>query len=247
MKKFSLFLILIFLVISTVGAVALSPEEIINRRDDNEYISSARMEAEMIIKQKNREMKKEMIIYSEGDNALTEFVNPRDRGTKYLKRGDTLWMYFHEAEESMEISGHMLEQNMMGSDFSYQDMLESEQLTELYDFELVDEKDVDGRPAYVLLGTARKDKEVAYYERKIWIDQERFIGLREELFARNGRLLKVAKVKEVKEFDEGRYYPVKMVMEDQLRAESSTTFLINELEFDVEFPEDFFTHEALEL
>jgi len=204
----------------------LTAEEIINRRDDNEYIVSARMEAEMIIIQRNRETAKEMVSYGQEGDGLIEFINPRDRGTKYLKLGDELWMYFPDAEDLVRISGHMLRQ--------------------LYEFELLGQQELEGRPAYVLRGTAREGKEVSYYERIVWIDQERFIGLREELYARNGRLLKVAIVNEVKEFEDNRWYPVEMVMEDKLREESRTIFRITELEFNPEIPEGIFSLESLQ-
>ena len=224
----------------------LTAEEIMNQRDDNEFIVSARMEAEMVIVKGNRETVKEMVSYSQEGDALTEFTNPRDRGTKYLKLGGELWMYFPDAEDLVRISGHMLRQGMMGSDFSYQDALESERLTDLYQFEILGEEEIDGRMAYVLSGIAREGEEVSYYERKIWIDQERYIGLREELYARNGRMLKVAEVTEVDLFDDDRWYPTEMVMSDQLMEDSRTIFRINEIEFNPEIPEGTFSLDSLQ-
>ena len=224
----------------------LTVEEIMNQRDDNEFIVSARMEAEMVIIKGNRETVKEMVSYSREGDGLTEFINPRDRGTKYLKLGDELWMYFPDAEDLVRISGHMLRQGMMGSDFSYQDALESEKLTDLYQFELLGQEEIDGRMAYVLSGTAREGEEVSYYERKIWIDQERYIGLREELYARNGRLLKVAEVTEIDLFDDDRWYPTEMVMSDQLMEDSRTIFRIREIEFNPEIPEGTFSLDSLQ-
>ncbi|MGM0414240.1 MAG: outer membrane lipoprotein-sorting protein [Bacillota bacterium] len=224
----------------------LTADEIMNQRDDNEFIVSARMEAEMIIVKGNRETVKEMTSYTRKGEALTEFTNPRDRGTKYLKQGDELWMYFPDAEDLVRISGHMLRQGLMGSDFSYQDALESEKLTDLYQFELLGEEEIDGQMTYVLKGTAREGKEVSYYERKIWVDQERYIGLREELYARNGRLLKVAEVTEVDQFDDDRWYPTELVMNDRLTEDSKTIFKIKELEFNPEIPEGTFSIEGLQ-
>ena len=224
----------------------LTVEEIMNQRDDNEFIVSARMEAEMVIIKGNRETVKEMVSYSREGDGLTEFINPRDRGTKYLKLGDELWMYFPDAEDLVRISGHMLRQGMMGSDFSYQDALESERLTDLYQFELLGEEELDDRMTYVLSGIAREGQEVSYYERKIWVDQERHIGLREELYARNGRLLKVAEVTEVDLFDDDRWYPTEMVMSDQLMADSRTIFRIKEIEFNPEIPAGTFSLDALQ-
>jgi len=249
MKKKIITVILLFLLMTSTAvlnaaAEELTADEIINRRDDNEYIITAYSEAEMIIKNSGREQTKTMEVWQDEENALALFTNPRDRGTKFLKRDDDLWMFFPEAEDLVKISGHMLEQGMMGSDFSYQDMLESDKLTELYDFKLLGEEEYQGRPAYKLEGVKVPGKEVSYYRRVVWIDKERFVGLREELYAESGRLLKVAEVLKVEEI-EGRWYPVRSIMENKLRKETSTTFILNEIEFNPELPENIFTLERL--
>ena len=50
-----------------------------------------------------------MISLTDKQNSLTEFTNPGS-GTKFLKRGDELWMFFPDAEDIVKISGHMLNQ-----------------------------------------------------------------------------------------------------------------------------------------
>lgn len=240
----ALFLIINLLFTVQIAAEELTAEEIINRRDENEYIITAYSEAEMIIKSGGRTQTKVMRSWQDEENAMAEFTNPRDRGTRFLKRGDDLWMFFPDAEDLVKISGHMLEQGMMGSDFSYQDMLESDKLTDLYEFELLGEEEYEGRSAYKLEGIKVPGKEVSYYRRVVWIDSERFVGLKEELYAESGRLLKEAKVLEVEEID-GRWYPVQMIMENKLRKNTSTEFIVKEIEFNPELPEDIFTLERL--
>ena len=110
----SLIFILIIGGILPVAFGALTAEEIIKRRDDNEYYDSAMAEAEMVIINRNRRIVKTMTSYGQGDNGLVIFTNPRDRGTKFLKRGDDLWMFFPDAEDLVKISGHMLNQGIMG-------------------------------------------------------------------------------------------------------------------------------------
>ena len=223
---------------------ALTAEEIIRRRDDNEHFETAKAEAEMVIINRNRKIVKNMTSYAQGDNGLVIFTNPRDRGAKFLKRGDDLWMFFPDAEDLVKISGHMLNQGIMGSDFSYQDVMESDKLMDLYKFELIGEGEIDGRPCYVLEGTAAPGKEVSYYLRKSWVDKERFVGLKEELYARSGRLLKVMTVTKVEEI-EGRWYPLESVMEDKLRKDTRTEFVISAIEFNPQIPEGTFTLENL--
>ncbi|MBA7587082.1 hypothetical protein ES708_29096 [subsurface metagenome] len=230
------------LVITT--AAEMTAEEIINKRDDNEYFDTAQMEAEMIIVSGSRKITKTMVILSDKKNALVEFTNPRDRGTKFLKRENDLWMFFPDAEEIIKISGHMLNQGMMGSDFSYQDIMESDKLTDLYNFEVVREEEIEGRLCYVLEGIAREGVKVSYYRRVSWIDKERFIGLKEELYTQSGRLLKETKVNEVQEI-EGRWIPIDSVMENKLRKNTYTGFKITNIDFNPEIPEGTFTLQNL--
>lgn len=247
MKK-HIFLLICLMTLSlfiTTPVSAITAEEIINKRDDNEYIETAKVESEMVIINGNRKMTKTMVSFMEEDNSLTSFTNPRDRDTRFLKRGDDLWMFFPDAEDIVKISGHMLNQGMMGSDFSYQDMMESDKLTDLYNFELIGEEEIDDRQTYVLEGIAVEGKEVSYYRRKTWIDKERFIGLKEELYARSGRLLKVMNVNKVDQI-EGRWYPVESVMENKLRKNTRTEFVIKSIEFNPEIPAGTFTLQNLQ-
>jgi outer membrane lipoprotein-sorting protein len=237
-------LLIMLLILSSQLVFAITAEEIINKRDDNEFYESARVEAEMIIINGSREMSKELISISDKNNALSEFINPRDRGTKFLKRGDDLWMFFPDAEELVKISGHMLEQGVMGSDFSYQDMMESDKLTELYDYRIIGEEMVDNRLSYVLEGIAIEGKEVSYYRRLTWVDKERFIGLKEELYAKSGRLLKIITVEKIEEINE-RWFPMSTVMENKLRKDTRTIFNILSIEFNPEIPENTFSLENL--
>lgn len=216
-------------------------EEIVARMDANAYMASAHLVAKLVIRAGSREITKQMEGWVVGNQkAMVTFLNPGDRGTKYLKLGDELWMFFPDAEDLVKISGHMLKQGMMGSDFSYQDALESEKMGELYEFKLAGVETYDGARCYVLEATALPGKQVSYPKRKIWVDCEKFVARREELYAASGKLLKVSRVEEVKEKD-GRTYASRVVMEDKLKRGSSTTLIIEQVEFDVKIPDEVFS------
>ena len=230
--------------LTAIATAQLTAEEIIQKRDDNEYIQSSYAEATMIISQGGRKIEKTMVMYSLEKDALVEFTNPSDRGTKYLKRDDNLWMFFPDAEDIVKISGHMLEQGFMGSDFSYQDMMESDKLTELYSFSLLEEDTFDDRPCYVLEAIAVPGQKVSYYRRVTWIDKERFVGLKEELYTESGRLLKTTEVQEIQE-TEGRWLPVQTIMENKLRKDTYTQFIITEIELNPELDDNLFSLQSL--
>ena len=246
-KRFLLIGVIISILITSLivtVAAEMTAEEIINKRDDNEYFETAQMEAEMIIVSGSRIITKTMVALTDKQNSLVEFTNSQDRGTKFLKREDDLWMFFPDAEEIIKISGHMLNQGMMGSDFSYQDVMEADKLTDLYDFEIIKEEELDGRPCYVLEGIAREGVKVSYYRRVSWIDKERFIGLKEELYAQSGRILKETKANVIEEI-EGRWVPTNSVMENKLRKDTYTEFTITQIKFNLEIPEETFTLQNL--
>ena len=250
MKKIKLFLLIgitvsiLFPCLIIAAAAEMTAEEIINKRDDNEYFETAQMEAEMIIVSGSRKIVKTMDTLTDKKNSLVEFTNSQDRGTKFLKREDDLWMFFPDAEEIIKISGHMLNQGMMGSDFSYQDVMEADKLTDLYDFEIIKEEEFEGRPCYVLEGIAREGVKVSYYRRISWVDKERFIGLKEELYAKSGRILKETKANVIEEI-EGRWVPTNSVMENKLRKNTYTEFTITQIKFNLEILEETFTLQNL--
>ena len=92
----------------------------------------------------------------------------------------------------------MLRQSVMGSDMSYEDMMEDPRLAVLYTASVGGEEDYEGRVCWVL-DLASRGAEIAYFKRKVWVDKERFVVLREERFAKSGKLLKTTEVKSVEQ------------------------------------------------
>jgi len=249
MKHIYLFLLITLLLASSVISEAeeLTCEEIIKKVDTNTSFTTTYMEARMIVHTTKRVDEKQLKIWAEGnEKSYSEVLAPeREAGTKYLKIDEDLWMWLPSAEKIIRISGHMLRQSMLGSDMSYEDSMErSSELLDKYSCELLDEEIISERDCYVLELTAT-DREVTYYRRKMWIDKERFISLREELYAKSGKLLKEMEIIEVKQIGK-RWYPVNIVMRNKLRKNSYTEFILDVIEFDIELDEDIFSQRHLE-
>lgn len=237
--------ILILIPKSTPGQ-ELTADMILARIDDNMVYESAYSEMDMIITIGKRIIKKELVSYTEGiEKSFVEFLSPaRDRGTKMLKIGKVLKIYFPSAERVMRLSGHMLKQSMMGSDFSYEDMMETaEELKKEYQVKLLGEELYNEIPCYVLELESR-DESQTYFFRKIWVDKEKFIGHKAEFSAKSGKLLKVMTVGNIQSFKD-RFYPTRVTMEDKLRKDSKTEMVIKNIQFDVPIPEGTFTERNL--
>jgi len=248
MKKIFFFtLILLICRLLPVSNPILTPEEILDKIDRNMVFEKASSQIEMEINIKRRKIVKGLISYSIGnDKSYLEFLSPaRDKGTKILKLGKVIKIYYPSAERIMRLSGHMLRQSMMGSDFSFEDMTEkSRKLREEYSGKLLDNELFDGRDCYVIVLLSNIPKQT-YFRRKIWVDSERFVGLKEELYSKSGKLLKIMKVENVKKYA-NRYYPVKVLMIDKLRKNSSTLLTIKKIDFNSDIPGSYFTERMLQ-
>jgi outer membrane lipoprotein-sorting protein len=160
-----------------------------------------------------------------------------------LKLEEQLWIYSPSTDRTIQISGHMLRQSVMGSDLSYEDMMDDRKLTDLYNAKVDGEEEIDGRETWILELTAKVD-DVAYETRKIWIDQERYIPLKEELFAKSGQLLKRSTMIDVKQI-QGRWFPTTIVYKDMLKQGDGTEFKMISVKFNQEIPEYIFSKAAL--
>jgi outer membrane lipoprotein-sorting protein len=178
------------------------------------------------------------------EKSFSEYLSPpREKGTKMLRLDDKLWIYSPGTNRVIQIAGHMLRQSVMGSDLSYEDFTEAEELEEAYDCTVIAEETVGDRPALVVELIAKKD-DIAYAKRKVWVDSKRWIALKEERYARSGKLLKTTEITEVFKV-EGRWYPKHMLFKDVLKKGKGTEFIIDSIKFNQDIPEHLFTKAAL--
>jgi outer membrane lipoprotein-sorting protein len=222
-----------------------SASEILNRIDRNMASENRVFKATMIVHGTRGDRVMEMKIWSVGDQkSFTEYLEPaRERGTKMLKLKDQLWMFTPSADRIIQISGHMLRQSVMGSDLSFEDMMDDRKLTDIYNAAVIGPDQFDSRQCWVLELKA-KTEEVAYYSRKMWIDQERNIPLKEEWYAKAGKLLKQTTLGDVKKI-EGRWFPTRMIYKDMLKTGAGTEFVINDIQFNADIPESIFSKASL--
>jgi outer membrane lipoprotein-sorting protein len=236
-----------------ITALAFSPlwaqfpdgEAILDRIDANMSAKTRIFTAEMTIHGRRGSRTVTSKTWAQGDQkAFTKYLAPaREKGTKMLKLTDRLWMYTPSTDRTIQISGHMLRQSVMGSDLSYEDMLEDAKLQSSYSAEVVGTEEVDQRVCWVVSLTATK-KDVAYYKRKLWVDQKRMIPLKATLYARSGKLLKKMEFKKISRI-QGRWYPHQMIFKDMLKKGRGTHFVFKTISFDDEIPSRIFSKASL--
>jgi outer membrane lipoprotein-sorting protein len=231
--------------ISSGETQTLTGAEILKKVDENQYSSSKIAVSRMIIHGRRGSRNIDAKTSIRGvDTSFTEYLAPvREKGTKMLKLGDKLWMYSPTTDRTIMISGHMLRQSVMGSDLSYEDMMEDHRLENLYDAKVSGEDTLDDRSCWILDLTA-KEEDIAYFSRKIWVDKERFIMLKENRYAKSGKLLKTTRIREVERMDH-RWVAKSVLFKDVLKQGEGTEFILDSIQFDVPIPDYLFSKAAL--
>jgi outer membrane lipoprotein-sorting protein len=224
----------------------MSVKDIIKEMDKNMNAKSRILTSKMIVHGRRSSRTIESKSWVVGiDKAFTEYLSPpREAGTKMLKLGDKLWTYSPQTDRVIQISGHMLRQSVMGSDMSYNDMMEDKPMEELYEATVERSIEINGRDHWVII-LESKIKGLAYPKRKVWIDKEYLLPMKEELYAKSGKLLKTSTMSDVKKV-QGRWFPSRFNFRDELKRNSKgTEWIIDKIEFDIEISKSRFSKALL--
>lgn len=245
MRKLLISIILLGEFVTVVSGQFPDGKEILTRIDRNMTSENRFYSSSMIIHGRRTTITFRLKTWTAGDKkSFTEYTFPvREQGTKMLKLNDQLWIYSPGADRIIQIAGHMLRQSVMGSDLSYEDLMEDSRLTDRYNAKVTGTEVIDGRNCWIIELTAFVP-EVAYQGMKIWVDQERDIPLREEMYAKSGTLLKRSQLSNIVRIND-RWYPKKLVFKDMLKEGKGTELIIDEIQFNIPIAEHIFTKASL--
>lgn len=242
MKKI---LLLILPFITLTASAQPSGREILDRIDKNLSAKTRIFNAKMIITGVRGSRTIEFSSWGEGETrSYTEYLSPaREKGTKMLKLEDKLWIFSPSTDRIIQITGQMLRQSVMGSDLSYEDLMEDPEMENHYKALVTGADTAGSRKCWILQLNAIREGE-AYEVRKLWVDQERMIPLKEELYGKSGKLLKRTTLSNVQKIGD-RWYPMTIVFKDMLKSGDGTKLVMEALKLDVPIPEDIFSKASL--
>ena len=245
MKKTIFLLSLFFYGIALHGQNYPSGNSLLDKIDANMSSKTVIMTASMQVNSARATRTMTLKMWGEGDKkTFTEYLSPaREKGTKMLKLENQLWLYSPSTDRTIQISGHMLRQSVMGSDLSYEDMMNDTPMKEQYNATVTGEETIDDRKCWLVEMTA-KVSDINYYSQKLWVDQERFIPLKMQQFAKSGKQLKETTLLDIKQI-QGRWYPMKMIYKDMLKDGKGTEFTISEISFNQTIPANIFNKSNL--
>jgi outer membrane lipoprotein-sorting protein len=223
---------------------AITPEEIIREMEENQVHETSRVEGRMIINDRFGTKTVTFVSWAEGeDTSLIEFTSRQERGQKILRTDEELYLFFPDAAEVIRLQGAALRDSVLGSDFSYEDMTGEGGILDSYEAELLGTESVDGNECYKIELDA-KSRSVPYPKEIMWVDTEQYVYRQVHKFSLSGKLLKEMRITEFTE-QQGKTIPVRFVMKDTMKENSSTEFVIEELELGIDIPDGTFSLQEL--
>jgi outer membrane lipoprotein-sorting protein len=227
-------------------AWAITVPEILAKVDANLTYDTRETTLTMTVTKADRVKVYKMHSYGRGtDEGSVEYLEPaRDKGTKMYRKAEELWMWLPAVEKVQKISGHMLRDRMMGSDMSYEDMMQAQKWHDLYTGTLVGEE-ACGTGKCWKIDMKANSTDVSYPRRVILVDQASFVPVKQELYALSGMLLKTWAMSDVQTVG-GRQFPMTMTIEDKVQTGSSTKMHFDTITFSVKVPEEVFSQRWLE-
>jgi outer membrane lipoprotein-sorting protein len=246
MKK--IMVLLLSIIVMNINGFAQIPSgiEVLKQIDKNLVLDKAISTISMIIHSRTgtRTIKSKNWIDGK-DKAFVEYTDPpREKGKKMLKLRDKVWIYIPEpTDRIITISGHLLKQSVMGSDLSYEDITENRKLIDMYNAKVTGSEKINERDCYVVELTGKLE-DITYYSRKLWVDKERWLPLKEERYARSGKPLKRSQLLDVFQL-ENRWYPKRILYHDLMQNGDGTEYLIESVIMHADINETQFTKAAL--
>ncbi len=144
-----------------------------------------------------REFVRYQMKFPEGKKTLTKFLYPddiRDTGTLNMEvkgEDDIQYLYLPAAQKLRRISGKS--QSWVGSDFAYQDIMETD--LDDYTFENLGVETVDGYECYKYAQTPVSPDKSIYGREVHWIRKDVHVPVKKELYDKQGKLWKIIHAK----------------------------------------------------
>jgi hypothetical protein len=160
---------------------------------------------------------------------------------------DDMFMYVPALRKVRRIAGGMLEGELWGTDFSYEDIKQVQGITGSGARERLPDAEVSGRPAWVVEHRPDGSEGSPYTRIVAYVDRATCVALRTEFFQRGERPRKVlvADPESLLQVG-GRWLAGSLEMED-LRDETRSWLRVLKVEHDTEIPERVFSVKRLSL
>ena len=235
------------LVLAAPAAAQTDALEIIDRVDRMMRGDSSRGVATMEVVTENWERQMTMEIWSLGtEYSLVRLrTPPREAGTATLKAEADIWNYLPKVDRTIKVPASMMGGAWMGSHFTNDDLVKESRLVEDYDIEITFDGPDEGVAVWDFRLTPKPEAPVVWGHIEYRVRQDDYMPLWARFYDESGELARTMAYSDFTELG-GRVVPGVMDMNPADKPGERTTFRYEELEFDVDLDESFFSLRTLQ-
>ncbi len=235
----------VFFMIAVISLIAplyaQDVEEVVKKIDELYRADSSYSEVEMEIVTPNWQRTLHMKSWTEGKKKtfIRLLSPPKDRGTATLRLGNEMWNYLPRANKVIKIPPSMMMSSWMGSDFTNDDLVREFTLVDDYTYEFVRPEDAEAEMLYIAF-IPREDLPVVWGKIVAAVKKENYLPEWDRYYDEKGKLMRIIRFSEVKEFD-GRLIPSVMEVIPQDKKDQKTILRYLKAEFNLDIPDDIFS------
>jgi outer membrane lipoprotein-sorting protein len=165
---------------------------------------------------------------------------PKEQGQTFLLVNGQMWTYNPRINSLVKIGPSMMSQGWMGSDYSNNELLNQGSILNDYTHKIIGQETIDGRKCWKILLQPKPSSSVVWGKQILWIDQQDYLILKQQLFDEDGYLVKTHIASDIKVLN-GRKIPTKYTIIPEDTPENKTVVIIKDIKFDITIPPGFFT------
>jgi len=223
---------------------AMSAESIVRRMQSNQVFETSKVRGRMTVVDRFGTKETRFVSYSRGaSDTLIEFTSTEEKGQKILRTREEIYLFYPGADELIRLQGAAFRDAVLGSDMSYEDLTGGKTILESYEVSLEGKETVDGAECYRIAMKA-KGRNVAYPRQTVWVDAQLWSPRRMQQYSLSNRLLKETRLSAFKQVA-GRVVPMRVELEDKLKKNSRTEFVVEEISIGVPLDPSLFSLENL--
>lgn len=248
MIKFTQIIGSIFL---TAGLLHVSPEAVARERSANELLDavddlyrgeSSKGKMSMVIVTENwtRSLVAEMA--SKGkDNTFIRILSPKkERGTTTLRVGRDIWNYLPKVDRVIKLPSSMMSVSWMGSHVTNNDLVRESRFAEDFECEITFDGERDGAALVEIDCFPLPDAAVEWGKVGLTLDGIKELPIEVRYYDEDLALARTISYQDLRLVDD-REMPTTMIVVPTDEPDESTTVSYDEITFDVELSEDFFS------
>jgi outer membrane lipoprotein-sorting protein len=222
---------------SAYAAVGADAYDIVKKSQDLVRGKTSHMKLTMEIVNPDYERTMTLESWASGtDKSFMVVLSPaKERGNTYLKVGNNVWSYVKKVDEEMKIMPTMMYQGMMGSEFTYDDMVREDSFADDYKSTVQEE----GADYWVIKMVPRRGTGITYQYLLYKVKKNGYLPVYVEYYDKKG-VLRQLDYGDVKNMG-GRNFPAVWKMTNKRKAGRVTTVRVTYASFDKTLAEDVFT------